>query len=230
VENVDGPEHNFQISQQLLYEHEFHGKCYVSAHLQRLQHGVFGDSSIHGKATMHVTFIAIIFVFHPSISLSHRFKSAIIEITAREADKKSLRFVKFAPYLAFSRISTETLKWIFQLIATLGVTKGSVSLSVNPSVGRQTENVQGTMIKMQGSTRSLYVSEHLKQRRVLDAKLVWPLEENEQQETGLSREFTFVFLVERHTKATPTGKNLSKHNRSGQAENRETLGNGGLAF
>lgn len=89
-QNIDGPEHKFQVNEQLLFEHEFHGSCYVSAHLQRLQHGIFGDSNIHGAGVIHVIFIAVTFVFHPSISLSHRFQSAIIEVTARsESDDHS---------------------------------------------------------------------------------------------------------------------------------------------
>lgn len=126
--------------------------------LQRLQRGIFSDSNIHGNATVHVTFVETMFVFHSSISLSHRFKSAIIETTAREADKEPLRFVKFAPHHAFGRISTETLKWNFQLSTTLGVTKGPASLSVNPNIGRQTEKGKGTMMEIQGPTYSLFAS------------------------------------------------------------------------
>jgi hypothetical protein len=36
-----------------------------------------------------------------------------------------LRFVKFAPHIAYGRISTETLKWTFSLGATVRVTKGA---------------------------------------------------------------------------------------------------------
>jgi hypothetical protein len=200
-ENIDGPEHKFQVNEQLLFEHEFHGSCYVSAHLQRLQHGIFGDSNIHGAGTMHVTFLAVTFVFHPSISLSHRFQSAIIEVTARSESDEPLRFVKFAPHLAFGRISTETLKWTFSLGATVGVTKGPVNVAINPSMAHQTDKVLGTMMKIQGSTRSAPGLGHYKANRTPDTRLLWSLEENDQQATGLPREFTFVFLVARPLKS-----------------------------
>lgn len=54
VENIDGLEQKFQINEQLLYEHEFRERCYGTAHLQRLQRGIFNDSNIHGNAIMHM--------------------------------------------------------------------------------------------------------------------------------------------------------------------------------
>ena len=200
-ENIDGPDHKFQVNEQLLFEHEFHGSCYVSAHLQRLQHGIFGDATIHGAGTMHVTFLAITFVFHPSISLSHRFQSAIIEVSARSENNEPLRFVKFAPHMAYGRISIETMKWTFSLGATVGVTKGPVNVAVNPSIAHEKDKVLGTMMKIQGSTRSTPGLGHYRSNRIPDTKLVWSIEENDQQMTGLPREFTFVFLVARPLKA-----------------------------
>jgi len=179
-ENIDDPEHKFQVNEQLLFEHEFHGGCYVSAHLQRLQHGIFGDSNIHGAGVMHVTFIVVTFVFHPSISLSHKFQSAIIEVTARSQSDEPLRFVKFAPHLAYGRISTESLKWTFSLGATVGVTKGPVSVAINPSMAHQRDKVLGTMMKIQGSTRSAPDLGHHKANRITDTRLVWSFEENDQ--------------------------------------------------
>jgi hypothetical protein len=44
------------------------------------------------------------------------------------------------------------------------------------------------MLKIQGSSRTA--------GKVPSSKMVWSLEENEQQHTGLPREFTFVFLIE----------------------------------
>jgi len=186
-ENIDGPEHKFQVNEQLLFEHEFHGSCYVSAHLQHLQHGIFGNSNIHGAGTMHVTFLVVTFVFHPSISLSHRFISAIIEVNARSEIDQPLRFVKFAPNLTFGRISTETLKWTFTLGATVGVTKSPVNVVVNPSMAHEKDKVQGTMMKIQGSTRSAPGLGNRKVNRIPDTRLVWSLEENDQQMTGLPR-------------------------------------------
>lgn len=61
------------------------------------------------------------------------------------------------------------------------------------------------MMKIQGTTRSISPSllppnsgAHNPPNRhdLRDRKIVWSLEENDQQEAGLPREFTFVFLVE----------------------------------
>jgi hypothetical protein len=207
-ENIDGPDHKFQVNEQLLFEHEFHGNCCVSAHLQRLQHGIFRDAGIHGADTMHVTFLAIAFVFHPSMPLSHRFQSAIIEVSARSENNESLRFVKFAPHIVYGRISTETLKWTFSLGATVGVTKGPVNVAANPSVAHEKDKVLGTTMKIQGSTRSTPGLGHHKENRIPDTKLVWSIEENDRQMTGLPREFTFVFLIAQPLKAksVPKGK------------------------
>ena len=42
-----------------------------------------------------------------------------------------------------------------------------------------------------------------------DTKLVWTMEENTQQQTGLPREFTFAFLMERRAPSTPSSHKLS---------------------
>jgi hypothetical protein len=112
--NINGPDQKFQINQHLLYEHEFPGNAYVSAHLQRLQHGVFTHGNLHNENTIHVTFAAITFTLHPTISLSHRFVSTTITITATSGDEP-VRFIKFAPHLVYGRISTASLRWNFQL-------------------------------------------------------------------------------------------------------------------
>lgn len=58
-------------------------------------------------------------------------------------------------------------------------------------------------MRIQGSTRSISPSlpqrshhRPLRRQDLRDRRLVWSLEENDQQEAGLPREFTFVFLVE----------------------------------
>jgi hypothetical protein len=219
IENVDDPDHKYQVNGQLLYEREFHGHAYASAHLQRLQHGVFDDDMVHDKNTLHVTFVAVTFTFHPSLSISHRFESAIIEITAR-TENEPLRFVKFAPHLAYGRISSENLKWTFQLGATAGITKGPANLSVSGTKGYEKDKVLGTMMKIQGSTRSLNVSD--RERRP-DTKLVWSMEENDQQMTGLPREFTFVFLLARPAWSHTSRKSAaSEHEKNGHVATSHT--------
>lgn len=65
---------------------------------------------------MHVTFVAITFTLHPSLSVDHRFTQMVIEVIANDIDTQSqhqgslLRFIKYAPHLAYGRISTESLK------------------------------------------------------------------------------------------------------------------------
>ena len=147
-ENKNGPDHKYQINQHVLYEREFPGATYVSAHLQRLQNGLFSHNNLHNKDTMHVTFAAITFTLHPSVSISHRFTSANIIITARSEDEEPIRFLRFAPHLAYGRISSSSLKWNFQLGAACGITKGPVNLALNPLVSYEKDTVVGTMMKM----------------------------------------------------------------------------------
>ncbi|ESZ91271.1 hypothetical protein SBOR_8338 [Sclerotinia borealis F-4128] len=206
--NKNGPDEKYQINSHLLFEHFFPGQTYISVHLQRLQHGLYSDSNMHTKQPLHVTFVALSFVFHASTP-AHRFESAVIEIKVtdktgtreREAEGKgggedTLRILKYAPHQAYGRISTESLKWNFQLGASLGVSQGPAKICVNPRVSEEKSRVVGTMMKIQGSTRSTF---H-KSTRYPDTLLHFSLEENSQQESGLPREFTFVFLVERPSK------------------------------
>ncbi|KAF7949207.1 hypothetical protein EAE96_008374 [Botrytis aclada] len=189
--NKNGPDEKYQINSHLLFESSFPGHTYISVHLQRLQHGIYSGVNLHTKHTLHVTFIALSFIFHPSTP-THRFENAVIDIKVRD-QKGNLRFLKYAPHQAYGKISTESLKWNFQLGASLGVTQGPANLCVKPSVGEEKSKVVGTMMKIQGSTRSTF--EH--STRYPDTLLHFSLEENAQQESGLPREFTFVFLLER---------------------------------
>jgi hypothetical protein len=67
----------------------------------------------------------------------------------------------------------------------------------------------------QGSTRSTFSQHpgHDLQQRHADTLLHWSLEENSQQEDGLPREFTFVFLIERPSPKVhpPAHTFLSRH-------------------
>ncbi|PQE03027.1 GCN5-related N-acetyltransferase protein [Rutstroemia sp. NJR-2017a BVV2] len=153
--NKNGPDERYQINEDLLYEYEFPGETYVSAHLQRLQHGVYTDANLHTKHTKHVTFVALTFTMHASQSTSHRFESAIITVKASSEDGERLRFLKFAPHLAYGRMSSESLKWNFQLGAALGVTQGPATVSVNPSVGYEQNKIVGTMMKMYVTVHSI---------------------------------------------------------------------------
>ncbi|KAK6585433.1 hypothetical protein PZA11_002160 [Diplocarpon coronariae] len=196
----------YQLTHNLLYERHFFGESYISAHLTRLQNGVFVSPNIHPDSNpdqqnehlskTYVTFVAIAFTLHPSLSEDHRFNSAVLEIKATNEDGEYLRVLRFAPHLAFGRISSASLKWNFQLGASLGVAQGPTKATVDPKIGYEKDLVVGTFMRIQGSTRSNPPSTP-SAPRIPDTALVWSLEENSQQEGGLPREFTFVFLLER---------------------------------
>jgi hypothetical protein len=192
--NPEGPDHHFQVFQKSLLEHNFERQdAFISARIQRVQNGIYNAPDklqFYGTSDpqMNVTFVAITFVFHPMHSLKHRFKRATIEISAKDAKHGGLKFVKFAPHLAYGRVSTETLHWTFALGSTIGVTQ-PFNATVSPSTTFDRQKVLDAMLKIQGSTR---INNGLE-----SGKLVWSLEENRQQSTGLPREFSFVFLLER---------------------------------
>jgi hypothetical protein len=79
--------------------------------------------------------------------------------------------------------------------ATVGVTTTPATATVNPSTEYDRTTVIGTMLKIQGSSQTA--------GKVPSSKMVWSLEENEQQHTGLPREFTFVFLIEQPVAKAP---------------------------
>ncbi|KAH7418118.1 hypothetical protein BKA64DRAFT_700655 [Cadophora sp. MPI-SDFR-AT-0126] len=206
--NTHIPLHKYQLTHNLLYERHFFGDSFISAHLQRLQNGVFISPNIHSASAPNdqgehysktfVTFAAIAFTLHPSLSEDHRFKSAVIEIRATNHDGSPLKVLRFAPHLAFGRISSASLKWNFQLGASLGVAQGPAKADLEPKVGFEKDLVVGSFMRIQGSTRSVPPTlASSTEPKVPDTTLVWSLEENSQQEGGLPREFTFVVLLER---------------------------------
>ncbi|KAM3081016.1 hypothetical protein ACMFMG_004975 [Clarireedia jacksonii] len=205
VNSINYPDHRFQIFQKSLLEQDYpYQEAYVSASLTRLQHGIYDDEKrldSYGPPPHNVTFVAVTFVFHPMNSLEYRFKRARISIQAfraggdsEKAADQPLRIIKFAPHIAFGRYSTENLHWTFSLGASLGVTT-PLTTTITPSTELDRSKVIGTMLKIQGSTRSV--------KEMQSTKLVWSLEENEQQCTGLPRECTFVFLVEQPVARAP---------------------------
>lgn len=78
--------------------------------------------------------------------------------------------------------------------ATVGV-KTPLTANVTPSSTFDKSRVVDSMLKIQGSTRTT--------GGVQSSKLVWSLEENGIQNSGLPREFTFVFLVEQPIAQAP---------------------------
>jgi hypothetical protein len=192
--NPEGPDHHFQVFQKSLLEYDFHDRdAFVSARVQRIQHGIYSDPDKlqfyrTTSAEMKVTFVAVTFAFHPMYSLKHRFQRAVISVVASDDKQHDLRIVKFAPHIAHGRISTETLHWTFSLSSTIGVTQ-LLTASVTPSTSFDRQKVIDAMLKIQGSAIS--------NNGLESSKLLWSLEENQLQAAGLPREFTFIFLVER---------------------------------
>ncbi|TAQ90427.1 hypothetical protein B7494_g1237 [Chlorociboria aeruginascens] len=204
--NLEIPNHRFEIFQQSLLEHEYKFEdAFVSASLQRLHHGIYYDAKkvqLYGSQPMNVTFVAITFALHPMNAWEHRMMRAQIGIQAfqvvgnpaKATYDQPLRIVKFAPHLAYGRVSTENLHWTFSLGATIGI-PAPASTSITPTTEYDRSKILGTMMKIQGSTRS--------SNGVQSSKLVYSMEENYQQAAGLPREFTFVFLVEQPVAKAP---------------------------
>ncbi|RDW89353.1 hypothetical protein BP6252_01385 [Coleophoma cylindrospora] len=210
------PHDKFEIFQASLLEHEFgHEQAFVSASLQRLQHGIYKDPDLElaSTASTDVTLVAVNFVLQPGHATMHRFKRAQITLQAFSTDQtdyndkphfegprnktlKLLLIVKFAPHIVSGRVSTESLHWNFALGATVGVTV-PLTANINPQTTFDKTKVVNAMMKIQGSTRSSMSPMATNDTALVpSSKLVWSFEENKSQRSGLPREFTFVFLVE----------------------------------
>ncbi len=230
----NAPDYRYQVNQKLIYERRLPGGSYITAHVQRLQSGLYDSPVIHEDCIDNVRFVAINFVFHPSRS-TFRFKSAEINIalhhtgepgknpldivaglvprtsshdhgTQTETVNNALvrsqcmhkpskpRFLRHAPHLLYGSISPETLNWNFNLAGSLGVSQGPASASLKPSYGVKSSYKVYEMMKIQGSVRTLR-SWYGHEYDIEDGELVWTLEENKLQKSGLPREFTFVMLL-----------------------------------
>ncbi|OQU94940.1 hypothetical protein CLAIMM_01218 [Cladophialophora immunda] len=104
------------------------------------------------------------------------------------------KFLRHAPHLLYGSISPETLNWNFNLAGSLGVSQGPASASFKPSYGVKSSYKIYEMMKIQGSVRTLR-SWYGREYDIEDGELVWTLEENKLQKSGLPREFTFVMLL-----------------------------------
>ncbi|OAP61668.1 hypothetical protein AYL99_03871 [Fonsecaea erecta] len=104
------------------------------------------------------------------------------------------KFLRHAPHLLYGSISPETLNWNFNLAGSLGVSQGPASATFNPSYGVKSSYKVYEMMKIQGSVRTLR-SWYGRDYDIEDGELVWTLEENRLQKSGLPREFTFVMLL-----------------------------------
>ena len=104
------------------------------------------------------------------------------------------KFLCHAPHLLYGAISPENLNWNFNLAGSLGVSQGPASASLKPSYGVGSSYKVYDMMKIQGSVRRLR-SWAGHDYDIEDGELVWTLEENRLQKSGLPREFTFVMLL-----------------------------------
>ncbi|KAJ4366468.1 hypothetical protein N0V83_008104 [Neocucurbitaria cava] len=204
------PKKRFQIHQKCLYERMLPGNAFVSAHVNRLQHGFYETSILHEPAIDTVFFVSVHFVFHPQDPRSHRFKSAEIEVCVHGDDDHPVayddpryapptshpRILKHAPELMFGAVSPENLQWNFSLSSSLGVSQAPVSATVNPTGGMKGSYKVYDMMSIQGSVRSKR-SPFGPEFDLEDAMAVWTLEENLLQRSGLPREFDFVLLVQK---------------------------------
>lgn len=202
------PKKKYHLHQRCLYERMMPGNAYISAHVNRLQHGFYESSVLHEPVMDDIYFASVHFVFHPQDPRSHRFKSAEIKVSVHSDDqfpgpknppryrphRSHPRILRHAPELMFGAVSPENLQWNFSLSSSLGVSQAPVSATLNPQGGLKGSYKVFHMMSIQGSvrsTRSPYGPEYDAE----DAMAIWTLEENLLQRSGLPREFDFVLLV-----------------------------------
>lgn len=214
----NAPDARIDWERKCIYERRLPGGAYITAHVVRLQEGFYDSPSTHGDAIDNVRFLAVEFVFHPSGTV-HRFRSATVTLGLHDdtnaaftdppkdpahrlsahgppTPKLKPKFLRFAPHVLFGGVSPETLDWNFNLTGSLGVSQAPVSASVSPSGGVKTSYKLYQMMRIQGSTRT-------SRDRLLngsgydleDGEVVWTMEENGLQRSGLPREMTFVMLI-----------------------------------
>ncbi|PWY82969.1 hypothetical protein BO70DRAFT_429030 [Aspergillus heteromorphus CBS 117.55] len=186
-----------------VYERHLPGDAYITAHIQRLQHGFYSSPAVSNQDYSHVDFLGITFVLHSANTLAHRFKAATIRAsihgtrdqTSSSSNRtRNPRFLMHAPHLLYGAVSPETLQWNYSLSGSLGVADLPVIASVAPSGGMNGRYKRYEMMRIQGSVRSLK-SARGPNFDVEGGEIVWTLEENSLQRSGLPREFTFAVLV-----------------------------------
>ncbi|OAL38105.1 hypothetical protein AYO20_02557 [Fonsecaea nubica] len=141
---------------------------------------------------------------HGTQTEAEKASQALVKGISSSSSRKGLprpsrpKFLRHAPHLLYGSISPETLDWNFNLAGSLGVSQGPASASVKPSYGVKSSYKIYEMMKIQGSVRTLRSwrgSDYDYDHEIEDGELVWTLEENRLQKSGLPREFTFVMLL-----------------------------------
>ncbi|KAL6231570.1 hypothetical protein BDW75DRAFT_42497 [Aspergillus navahoensis] len=204
------PDHRLSINRPCIYERRLPGNAYITAHVQRLQHGYYSTSAVSDRDIDHVNFLAVSFVFHSPDTRNHRFKAATIRASLHypsysygQGDSHSNRgsisppgshrklnyphFLKHAPHFLHGSIVPETLQWNYSLSGSIGVAQLPLIASLSPAAGLNGRFNRYAMLRIQGSVRS--------KDGIPASQIVWTLEENTLQRSGLPREFTFAMLI-----------------------------------
>lgn len=197
------------VNRACVYERRLPGDAYITAHVQRLQHGYYSSPAVSDNDAAHVDFLAVSFTFHSPHTLSHRFKSATVRAAIQGASKVSSpaiqtngkspgnpRFLMHAPHLIYGTVSPETMEWTFSLAGSLGISETPVSASVIPSGSVNGRYRRYEMMRIQGSART-HKSPRGPEFDIEAGEILWSLEENNLQRSGLPREFTFVMLIQK---------------------------------
>ncbi|KAF4239605.1 hypothetical protein CNMCM6457_008525 [Aspergillus fumigatiaffinis] len=192
-----------------IYERQLPGDAYITAHVQRLQHGFYSSPAVSDKDYDHVDFLGINFVFHSPNTLAHRFKAATIRASVQGTRHVASsdhypngyppgnpRFLMHAPHLIYGAISPETLQWNYSLTGSLGVVDLPVMASLSPAGGINGRYRRYEMMRIQGSVRTLK-SPRGRKFDIEAGEIVWSLEENSLQRSGLPREVTFAMLIQK---------------------------------
>ncbi|KAL2815950.1 hypothetical protein BJX63DRAFT_388924 [Aspergillus granulosus] len=209
--NVADP--RFNINRPCIYERRLPGNAYITAHIQRLQHGYYSTPAVSDMDFNHVDFLGISFVFHSPDTSNHRFKAATIRVSLhcpptrysshRDKSNRSSRsksrcrpshphFLMHAPHLLYGSISPETMQWNYSLSGTLGIAQLPLIAALTPSTGLNAQFRRFEMMRIQGSART--IDDEAGGTRPA-AQIVWTLEENSLQRSGLPREFAFAMLI-----------------------------------
>ncbi|KAL4899654.1 hypothetical protein BDW74DRAFT_108004 [Aspergillus multicolor] len=201
------PDHRLSVNRPCIYERHLPGNAYITAHVQRLQHGHYATSAVSDRDIDHVDFLAVSFAFHSPDTRNHRFKAATIRASLNyptysygfNSDKSSVstsssrsrsnhpHFLKHAPHFLHGSIIPETLQWNYSLSGSLGVSQLPLIASLSPAAGLNGRFNRYEMMRIQGSVRS--------KDGIPATQIVWTLEENTLQRSGLPREFTFAMLI-----------------------------------
>ncbi|THC87709.1 hypothetical protein EYZ11_012843 [Aspergillus tanneri] len=202
------------VNRACIYERRLPGDAYITAHVQRLQHGFYSSPAISDQDADHVDFLGISFVFHSPDTMVHRFKAATIRASvsshrdspptrnsslshpSQKPRTRNPRFLMHAPHLLYGAVSPETLQWSYSLSGSLGVADLPLMASLTPSGGINGRYRRYEMMRIQGSVRSLK-SPRGRKFDVEAGEIVWSLEENNLQRSGLPREFTFAMLIQK---------------------------------